>query len=55
MNWTYSLERIQSANMDNKHFVQVTSKSRTPGEDIQIGFFTNVDTHAVKVTKQQKI
>ena len=50
MNWTYALERIPSSESDNKHIVRVTSKSRNPGEKIKVRFFTNMDSHAVKVS-----
>ena len=51
MNWTYTLERMPSPNSDNKHIVRVTSRAREAGEEIKIKFFTNVDTHAIKVTQ----
>lgn len=55
MNWTYTLERMPSPKNDNKHIVRVTSKARKEGEDIRVKFFTNMDTHAVKVSRVQPI
>ena len=51
MNWTYALERMPSPDNDNSHVVRVTSKPRQSGGggDIEIRFFTNVDSHAIKV------
>ena len=51
MNWTYSLDRMPSrdGSGNNGHIVTVTSRSRNRGEDIDVRFFTNVDSHAVKV------
>ena len=54
MNWTYSLERIPDASNNNKHIVRVTSKSRYIGDDIKVRFFTNLDSHEIRVRTETK-
>ncbi len=53
MNWTYSMIRMPGNKGDNAHLARVTSRSRSSDEEINIRFFTNLDTHATKVRKKR--
>ena len=55
MNWTYSLERLPAEDSSNQHTVQVVSGPRDIKEVMQIRSWTNLEHHAVEVSKDSPI
>ena len=55
MNWTYSLERLPAEDSSNQHTVQVVSGPRDVKEDMKMRFWTNLEHHAVEVSKDSPI